>query len=182
MDKKKLRRAPLFIAAAAVAPVMLGACGSSAGSSSDAPSSAQGGAGSSSAAQTGQAQFSQCMRQKGVTNFPDPQSGHFVIPGDVKSNPHFSSAIKACQHFMGPGGIGSNSRSNGNMQAELAFVQCMRTHGVPDMPEPASNGAIQAGGSGVDRNSPAFQKAFSECRSKLPGNGKGLHTGSGSGQ
>ena len=170
MDKKKLRRIPLLIAAAVVLPVMLGACGSSS-SSSDAPPSAQGG--SSSSAQTGAAQFAQCMRQNGVTNFPDPQNGHFLIGGDVQDNPHYQSAIQACQHFLGPGGIGGNSQNNGNQQAELAFAQCMQTHGVPNFPDPTAQGAIQVP-AGVDPNSPTYQKAFGECRSKLPGNGNGL--------
>lgn len=178
MDKKKLRRAPPLIAAAAVSLVMLGAC-SSGSSSSDAPSSAQGG--SSSTVQAGQAKFAQCMRQKGVTNFPDPQNGRFVMGGSVQSNPHFQSAIQACQHFMGPGGLGSNSRSNGNQQARLAFAQCMQTHGVPNFPEPTSGGAIVAP-SGVDRNSLTYQAAFNACRSKLPGNGNGLQAGNGNGQ
>jgi hypothetical protein len=170
MHKKKLRRAPLLIAAAVALPVMLGACGSSS-STSDAPSSAQGG--SSSSAQAGAAQFAQCMRQNGVTNFPDPQNGRFLIGSDVQSNPHFQSAIQACQHFLGPGGIGSNSQNNGNQQAELAFAQCMQTHGVSNFPDPTAQGAIQVP-AGVDPNSPTYQKAFNECRSKLPGNGNGL--------
>jgi hypothetical protein len=170
MDKKKLRRAPLLIAAAVALPVMLGACGSST-PTSDAPSSAQGG--SSSSAQAGTAQFAQCMRQNGVTNFPDPQNGHFLIGSDVQSNPHFQSAVQTCQHFLGPGGIGSNSQNNGNQQAELAFAQCMQTHGVSNFPDPTAQGAIQVP-AGVNPNSPTYQKAFNECRSKLPGNGDGL--------
>lgn len=178
MDKTRLRRVPLLIAAAAVLPAMLGAC-SSGSSSPDAPSSAQGG--SSSTAQAGQARFAQCMRQNGVTNFPDAQNGRFLMSGSIQNNPHFHSAIQDCQHFLGPGGLGSNSRNNGNQQAELAFAQCMQTHGVPNFPEPASNGAIQAP-KGIDQNSPAYQKAFNECRSKLPGNGNGLKLGNGNGQ
>ena len=42
-------------------------------------------------------------------------------------------------------------------------------------------GAIQAP-KGIDQNSPAYQKAFNECRSKLPGNGNGLKLGNGNGQ
>lgn len=177
MDKANLRRAPLLITAVAVLSVILGACSGT--SSSDAPPSGQGG--NSSTAQAGAAQFAQCMRQKGVTNFPDPQNGRFLLPGSVRSNPHFNSAIQACQHFLGPGGIGSNNPQN--QQAILGFVHCMRTHGVPNMPEPAANGALQAPqGQGIDANSPAFQKAFSECKSKLPGNGHGLKLDNGNGQ
>lgn len=172
MDKKKQRRAVLLVAAAAILPVALAACSSSS-SSSGAVSPAQGGAGfSSGTGQSGVAQFAQCMRQKGVTDFPDPQNGHFVMGGDVQSNPHFNSAIQACQHLLGPGGISSGSNS-GARSAQLAFAHCMQTHGVPSFPDPSSDGAIQAP-PGVDRNSATYQDAFSTCKSKLPNGGTGL--------
>ncbi len=173
MNKKKLRRAPVLVAAAAILPIMLGAC-SSGGSSSD-PSSAQGGAGStSSTSQGGMAQFAQCMRQKGVTNFPDPQNGHFLLGGNVQSNPNFHSAEQACEHYLGHA-IGANG-NNGNQQALLNFAHCMQTNGVPSFPDPSANGAIKAP-QGVDPNSPTYTKAFNKCKSNLPGNGNGLGQG-----
>lgn len=172
MDKKKLRRAPLVIALAAVLPVMLGAC-SSPGSSSSDPSSQSGvGAGAPSTQQAGVAQFAQCMRQNGVTNFPDPQNGHFVMSGGVQSNPHFQSAIQACQHYLGASGIGSGSNS-GTQSAQLAFAHCMQTHGVPSFPDPQPDGAIVAPSQSI-RNTAAYQTAFNECKSKLPNGGSGL--------
>lgn len=171
MDKKRQRRVPLLVAAAAVVPVMLAAC-SSGSSSSGAVSSAQGAGSTSGPDQSGIAQFAQCMRQNGVTDFPDPQNGHFVMGGDIQSNPHFNSAIQACQHLLGPGGIGSGS-SGGAQSAQLAFAHCMQTHGVPSFPDPSSNGAIQAP-QGVDRNSATYQDAFNTCKSKLPNGGAGL--------
>jgi hypothetical protein len=168
VGKKKPRRAPLLIALAAVLPVMLGACSS--GSSSSDPPSAQGG--STSTAQAGVAQFAQCMRQNGVTNFPDPQNGHFVMGGDIQSNPHFQSAIQTCQHYLGASGIGSGSNS-GTQSAQLAFAHCMQTHGVPSFPDPQSNGAIVAPPESV-RNSPAYPSAYNECKSKLPNGGAGF--------
>jgi hypothetical protein len=174
MDKNKQRRVLLLVAAAAVVPAMLAACSSGSGSSSSgAASSAQGGAASTSGTdQSGIAQFAQCMRQNGVTDFPDPQNGHFVMGGNVQSNPHFNSAIQACQHLLGPGGISSGNNS-GAQSARLAFAHCMQTHGVPSFPDPSSNGAIQAPG-GVDRNSATYQNAFNTCKSKLPNGGAGL--------
>lgn len=174
MDKKKLRRAPLLIAATAAIPVLLGACGSSPGSNSGAPAAAGGATGT---AQAGQVQFSQCMRQNGVTNFPDPQNGRFVMVGDVRSNPHYQTALSKCQHYLGPGGLGSHNPQN--EQAQLAFAHCMQSHGV-NVPD-SSNGAIQVGGNGVNPNSPTFQNAFNACKSKLPGGGQGLRPGGGSG-
>ena len=46
----------------------------------------------------------------------------------------------------------------------------MQTHGVPQFPDPTSNGAIGLP-PGVDPNSPQFQKAFQACQSLLPNNG-----------
>ncbi len=172
MDKKMQRRVSLLVAAAAILPVMLAAC-SSGSSSSGAVSSAQGGAGSTSGTdQSGIAQFAQCMRQNGVTDFPDPQNGHFVMGGNIQSNPHFNSAVQACQHLLGPGGISSGNNS-GTQSARLAFAHCMQTHGVPSFPDPSSNGAIQAP-QGVDKNSATYQDAFNTCKSKLPNGGAGL--------
>jgi len=171
MDKNKQRRVLLLVAAAAVVPVMLAA--SSSGSSSPGTASpAQGGAVPTSGTdQAGVAQFAQCMRRSGVTDFPDPQNGHFVMGGNVQSNPHFNSAIQACQHLLGPGGISSGS--SGAQSARLAFAHCMQTHGVPNFPDPSPDGAIQAP-QGVDRNSATYQDAFNTCKSKLPNGGAGL--------
>ena len=62
--------------------------------------------------------------------------------------------------------------------AALAFSKCMRSHGVSDFPDPqfGSGGAIRisaprsvASSSGLDPNSPIFQKAQKTCGSLLPG-------------
>ena len=111
------------------------------------------------------------MRSNGVTDFPDPSNGRFLIPGDVQSNPHFQSAVQACQHFLGPGGISGNNGQRA--AAELAFAQCMQTHGEPNWPDPQPNGALVAP-SGIDTNSPTYKNAFSACKSKLPDGGSGL--------
>jgi hypothetical protein len=56
---------------------------------------------------------------------------------------------------------------------ELAHSQCMRSHGVPDYPDPDSQGRIliQGGpgtGSGIDPNSTAFKNAEKACQSLQP--------------
>jgi hypothetical protein len=54
----------------------------------------------------------------------------------------------------------------------LAFSTCMRSHGVPNFPDPSSGGGIQITvGAGVDPSSPAFQAAQQTCRKLLPGGG-----------
>jgi hypothetical protein len=63
----------------------------------------------------------------------------------------------------------------------LAWVNCMRTHGEPNMPDIAVNGTnvsvnIQAG-SGVDPHSPQFTAAFKACRHLLRGEKSGAAGG-----
>jgi hypothetical protein len=170
----RLRRAGWALALFAGLAAFLGACGgASAGSGpSSSPSSSAGApAGASSqGSQTGAVAFAQCMRSHGVTNFPDPQSGHFLVSGNVQSSPNFQPAVQACQHLLGPNGASSGGGSN-NSQL-LAFAHCMQTHGVPQFPDPTANGGIGLP-QGVDPNSPTFQTAWHKCQSKLPGNLQG---------
>lgn len=52
----------------------------------------------------------------------------------------------------------------------VAFAQCMRTHGVPDFPEPSEGKLVFRGGgkNGLDPNSPQFQTAMKACHSLVP--------------
>ena len=49
---------------------------------------------------------------------------------------------------------------------EIAFVQCMRSHGVTDYPDPNSSGEIRLTPSVT--SSPEFQTASSDCKSLKP--------------
>jgi hypothetical protein len=80
---------------------------------------------------------------------------------------------------------GSSSSNSGAAKLDqmVAFAKCMRSHGVPNFPDPGSNGnggmVIQARAgtpqnmtvNGVSVNAPAFQSAMQSCRAKLPGGG-----------
>lgn len=58
--------------------------------------------------------------------------------------------------------------------AELAYTKCMRSHGVPNFPDPgASGGFVIAAGSGVDPRSQTFKAAQTACAKDLPGGGPG---------
>jgi hypothetical protein len=49
----------------------------------------------------------------------------------------------------------------------------MRSHGVPNFPDPGSGGGIQIGpGSGIDPRSPKFQAAQQACQKVLPNGGR----------
>ncbi len=172
---RMLRVTGLFAALLVGLAVILAACGGSSdpGAAKSTSTSSSGGSGSSSSSQSGTVAFAQCVRAHGVPDFPDPQNGHFLISGSDENNPNFQSAVQACQHLL-PGGSATNGGGGGsNSSAELAFAHCMQTHGVPNFPDPSSNGALSVP-QGVDSNSPQFQSAFQACSSLLPNNGAGL--------
>jgi hypothetical protein len=53
------------------------------------------------------------------------------------------------------------------------FSACMRSHGVPNFPDPNAQGVIQFGSSnGIDPSSPKFQAAQQACRKVLPNGGQ----------
>jgi len=70
------------------------------------------------------------------------------------------------------GGSNNSSNSSGSSGPRLAdslkFVKCMRSHGVPNLPDPSSGGGIQIP-QGVSPQSPAFQSAQKACGSLIPG-------------
>jgi hypothetical protein len=72
----------------------------------------------------------------------------------------------------------SGSSSNGSSQSgAVAFAQCVRSNGVPDFPDPNSNGQFLISGS--DQNNANFQSAVQTCQHLLPG-GSATNGGSGS--
>jgi len=53
------------------------------------------------------------------------------------------------------------------------FSSCMRKHGVPNFPDPNSQGVIQFGSDlGIDPKSPTFRSAQSVCQKLLPNGGQ----------
>ncbi|MGO9788672.1 MAG: hypothetical protein ACLP8S_03820 [Solirubrobacteraceae bacterium] len=46
----------------------------------------------------------------------------------------------------------------------LTFAQCMRSHGVPNFPDPSSSGQLQLPSS-VNPESPAYETAANDCKS-----------------
>ena len=75
---------------------------------------------------------------------------------------------------------GSGGSTTEKYKAALAYVDCMRSHGVSNFPDPSSDGRINVqfafGGkdgapasSGIDRMSPQYISADQTCRHLLPG-------------
>jgi hypothetical protein len=119
--------------------------------------------------------LSECMRANGEPNFPDP-NGQGVIQGsgiDPQSSA-FQKAQKACAKYVG-GGRAPSPAQQAKAQADaLQFSQCMRSHGVPEFPDPtfSAGGGIRisislhgsSGVGGLDPKSPIFQKAQKTCQ------------------
>jgi hypothetical protein len=81
---------------------------------------------------------------------------------------------------VGPGVAGTGSHTSAprgsttpsGQGSPLAFSRCMRTHGVPNFPDPTpqGNGGYSLSlGSGVNPRSPQFQAAQQACKSEMPG-------------
>jgi hypothetical protein len=80
--------------------------------------------------------------------------------------------LSACSGGSDPGSSTSTAppaagpSSGSSQMGAVAFAQCVRTHGVPDFPDP-QNGHFLISGS--DQNNPNFQSAVQACQHLLPG-------------
>jgi hypothetical protein len=171
-DEKPRRLWMLLVAGLAVSLALVAAgCGGSDGPDADS-ASASGGSSSSSDVNDQLAEFSQCMRENGVPNFPDQRAVNgqiqLSLPPDVDPNsPQFQEALQTCQSLSPLQQNGGGAPSTEEQEQILRFVECMRENGVPDFPDPTTGGGVIIGG-GIDPNSPQFQQAMQACQSLLP--------------
>jgi hypothetical protein len=119
-----------------------------------------------------------CMRTHGEPNMPDPNgtgsSVHISItPGSgVNPNsPQFTRATNACKHLLPSGGASQGSSITAADQADyLKAVVCMRSHGVPDFPDPSfQNGSVSFSiRRPLDPSSPQYKRALATCQKLIP--------------
>ena len=122
--------------------------------------------------------FADCMRENGVTEFPDPNAGgdqEFVegIKALDTRSAAWKKAIGACKDLQPPGFTGDQEVSAEEQETRLEFAQCMRDNGVKDFPDPANDGPLidttripSAAGRGA-RSIPGFTAAIEKCREVL---------------
>ena len=136
-----------IIATAALA-LLATACGSSPSSTGSGGSSNAGRpARSSNAGGSANAQlvaFSRCVRSHGVPDFPDPQAGasnaKFLSAQQLRvSSSQLRTAENACQRLLP---VGTDDQFPPAevpllLRGMLPFARCMRSHGVPNFPDPA---------------------------------------------
>jgi hypothetical protein len=165
----------LATAAALASAALIAACGSSSpsASSSSAGSSASASTGSSSASST--LAFSKCMRASGVPNFPDLGSNGMRIEGSGQTisvngvsidAPAFVTAREKCERYM-PHTQATQAHSAQQTRRGLQFARCMRSHGVPNFPDPKvvtrTGGNQQVYLPGVNFQAPAVESAVKAC-------------------
>ena len=131
--------------------------------------------------------FAGCMRANGVPHFPDPKAGGgflFHTGGGVDpSSPAFKTAQTKCKKFLPPGPGSGPPPSAKTLAHFLTVARCMRSHGVPEFPDPRTTApsnprAALGGGAGVisdiegvifvfpgriDHQSPEFTQAAAAC-------------------
>jgi hypothetical protein len=159
--------------------LLVAACGSS--SNNGSPSAGNGAKGYSQALA-----FSRCMREHGVSNFPDPKSAGGGVQLAIGPNagidprsPSFQAAQSSCRKFQP--GIGKfSTHASAQARAHLLQVsECMRAHGISGFPDPQSGAPPSnpggysavlgtAGGfiaipQSINVRSPAFQHAAAVC-------------------
>jgi hypothetical protein len=141
VKSRRLRARPLaaqaaaVIIATAVLTVLASACsGSPSSSGSGGSSSAAGPANSKTLAYAG------CMRSHGVPDFPDPNSGGDFNKTALKqlsaSNSQFQTANQTCGHLL-PAGPPTAAEAQQEWTGMAGFARCMRSHGVPNWPDPS---------------------------------------------
>jgi hypothetical protein len=117
--------------------------------------------------------YAQCMRSHGIANFPDPNNqGDFILGNTVingvshgvnQNSPQYLSANTTCQKLLPGGGQLTPAQEQRMMTAALRLAQCIRSHGIPNFPDPTQNGSsggsFPLNGSGIDpaRVRPAMQ-------------------------
>jgi hypothetical protein len=156
-------RTAAIVAAAGLALLAAG-CG---GSSSNPPVV--------TAPQNGAVAFAGCMRSHQVPNWPDPNSsGVFdktkLAPQQLgASGSRVQAAQAACQHLLPSGSAPSAAQAQQVRAQALSFSECVRGHGVPNFPDPASDGRIPDPASmGINQGSPKFEAANQACGKYRP--------------
>jgi hypothetical protein len=139
------------LAIGSAALVLLAACSGSPSSPGSGSPAASGSTTSPSAVA-----YSACIRAHGVPNFPDPDGGGNLPKADPHqlgvSSAQLQAAEQTCRHLLPNAGSAINAGSvqqcmesddcpqnivQHTLAEERLFAQCMRSHGVPNWPDPS---------------------------------------------
>jgi hypothetical protein len=182
------RTAAAVIAMAGLA-LLAAACSGSRSSTDSVDSAKAGGSTTSASAVT----YSACMRSHRVPNYPDPDSSGQLPKPDAHhlgvSSSQLQAAQQACQHLLPNTGEAINAGSVQQcmladdcpqplvqqvLNEERRFARCMRSHGVPNWPDPITDSqgrpvfAISISKDGFNPYSPPIWGKGNECSHLMP--------------
>jgi hypothetical protein len=136
-----------------------------------------GGGSTGSGSQTSSLAFSRCVRSHGVPTFPDP-NGRGVWPKSqvvsAAGSPRYAAAARACGHLLPDGGPGvaPSPAVVEEIQADMVkFARCMRSHGVPDWPDPTltqGRSIFDPQAVGINANAPRVSATMRGCQRVFP--------------
>jgi hypothetical protein len=186
----RCRRPPILASVLALAAFSLLAAGCGSGSpnsgvahlssstSGSSPASSGGSSSPESSASTQQkiVAYGRCMRTHGVPNFPDSGSGGskqaVVRALKALSNSQADAAQTACQRLQPNGGQPNQAQLAQHLSDLLAFARCMRTHGIPNFPDPTSSGQVtheMLANAGINVHQPVVLQGADACVSVTQG-------------
>jgi hypothetical protein len=123
--------------------------------------------------------FSECMRTHGEPGFPEPSfHGHSanitIHPGSGvdPGSPQFAAAYKRCKHLLPNDGTPTQAQtiSPADQADYLRAAACMRSHGVPDFPDPTFQDGTVAfeTRTPIDTSSTQYRSALATCQKLIP--------------
>jgi hypothetical protein len=127
--------------------------------------------------------FSECMRDNGVKEFPDPDaSGELTLDGVLNGSTldsesaAWKQAIAACKDLE-PSGFTGHTRSAAQQKEALKFAQCIRDNGVKDFPDPTRDSPLvdtnHIPSSATDEGMTILNAAMQKCGDKAEAAGAG---------
>jgi hypothetical protein len=131
-------------------------------------------ASSTTAQQNGALAFAQCMRSHGLPDWPDPNSSGEFDKSKLRHLRYSVSRVRAvgdgaCNHLLVAPSTGPTI-TLADRADYLKAAACMRSHGLPDFPDPtfASNTVQTDIPSSINQDSSTFRSAASICTKLIP--------------
>lgn len=168
------RRPPRRAGAIAIGLVALGLSVTACSSGSSSPgvasvgTSAAGQPSSHSSGKPSTLAYAKCMQSHGIKDFPEPNSsGQLAVasgqPLPDTSSPQFQAAAKTCG-ALNPAGVAPDPAQQAlQLQKDIAYAKCMRSHGVTNFPDPDPSTGNSFNLQGIDVNSSQVQSANTAC-------------------
>lgn len=117
--------------------------------------------------------YSQCIRDNGYPEFPDPDAeGGFRFLIEPGNGQRFEAASTACRD-LAPEGMRDEGVTPEQLDALIKLAQCVRDNGVPEFPDPSPGGNFDLSGKNLGPGDARLEAAMTACRDET-GSGPGL--------